>query len=201
MIDNPNGITIGDTVINTWFERDRAQVALWMKDADGEQGQELIAIWHDEDVASLVEDGFLNNRDWHGSAFEYAASLGLLNAANRVEVEAIRTGWVLVHEEDGVLLGVRNMGWNRGLSYIWSGSANVDQVARGATVFGDEEHALGFILEDMPEDEAEEMREKLAAYEFPLDTPVNGQKWNSRVSVASIEGAGLIRDMPGHSVI
>jgi len=29
------------------------------------------------DVAELVEDGFLNPRDWHRSAFEYAQHLGL----------------------------------------------------------------------------------------------------------------------------
>lgn len=196
MIDNPNGITIDDTVVATWFERDRAHVALWMKDADGGQGQELIADWWDEDVASLSLDGLLDPRDWHSSAFEYAASLGRLNPANRVEVERVRTGWVLVHEEEGVLLG-----WDRGPSYIWSEGANSDQIARGATVFGDEEHAINFVLEDMPEDEAEEMREKLSACEFPLDVPASGQNWPSRVSLSSIEAAGLLPETPGRPAL
>lgn len=87
MLDNPDNITIDDTVLNKWMERDRAHIALWMKDEDGEQSQELVAEWWDEDVFSLIEDGFLEPRDFHASAFEYAASLGLLNPANRVMVK------------------------------------------------------------------------------------------------------------------
>jgi hypothetical protein len=191
MIDNPNGIIIDDTVIATWFERDRAHVALWMKDADGGQGQELIVDWWDEDVASLALDGLLDPRDWHGSAFEYAASLGRLNPANRLEVEPIETGWVLVHEEDGILLG-----WDRGPRYIWSEGATIGEIARGACIFSDEDDAISFILEDMPEEEAEEMRGKLSSYELPLDVHVAGRSRPSRVSVASIKAAGLIPETP-----
>lgn len=189
MIDNPNGITIDDTVVATWFERGSAHVALWMKDEDGEQGQELIADWRDEDVFSLVEDGFLDGRDWHGSAFEYAASLGRLNPANRVETERVPTGWVLLHEDLGAFLG-----WERGPEYIWSGDASAERLERGAHVFADEEHAVDFVLEDMPEDEAEELREKLSAFELPLDVCAAGQSWASRISIASIAAAGLLPD-------
>jgi hypothetical protein len=191
MIDNPNGITINDTVVATWFERDRAHVALWMKDADGGQSQELIVDWWDEDVASLALGGLLDPRDWHGSAFEYAAWLGRLNPANRVGVEPVRTGWVLVHEEEGILLG-----WNRGPHYIWSEGATIGEIARGACVFSDEDDAINFILEDMPEEEAEELRGKLSSYELPLDVYVAGRSRPSRVSVASIKAAGLIPETP-----
>jgi hypothetical protein len=61
------------TKIETWFERDRAYVAL----VDKKTG-EYIVEWWDEDVHSLVEDGFLDPRDWHGSAYEYANYLGII---------------------------------------------------------------------------------------------------------------------------
>jgi hypothetical protein len=32
--------------------------------------------WWDDDVHGAVEDGFLNPRDWHGSAVEYANQMG-----------------------------------------------------------------------------------------------------------------------------
>jgi hypothetical protein len=60
----------GDTHIETWFERDRAHVALYES-----HSQSLIAEWWDEDVAQAVEDGFLNPRDYHRSAYEYARQL------------------------------------------------------------------------------------------------------------------------------
>ena len=55
--------------IDTWFERDRAMVALY----DGDQE---IATWWDDDVLGL--DGFLDPKDWLKSAIEYARHLGLL---------------------------------------------------------------------------------------------------------------------------
>ena len=58
---------ISDTRIETWFERDRAHVAL----IDALNGETIVE-WWDEEVSEAVEDGFLNPRDWHGSAFEYA---------------------------------------------------------------------------------------------------------------------------------
>lgn len=61
------------TEIHTWFERDRACVEL--RDADTGA---TICEWWDEDVQAAVENGFLNPRDWHGSAVEYARSVGLM---------------------------------------------------------------------------------------------------------------------------
>ena len=58
--------------VNTWFERDRAHVEL-VNDVD----ETVLEFW-DEDVSGLVEDGFLNPRDWTGSMTEYAQHLGLI---------------------------------------------------------------------------------------------------------------------------
>jgi len=59
-------LKLRDTEIETWFERDRAWVAL----CDKKTGNYLIE-WWDESVEEAVEDGFLDPSDWHGSAFEY----------------------------------------------------------------------------------------------------------------------------------
>lgn len=61
--------------VDTWFERDRAMVRL----TDARDTE--IACWWDEDVAELVEDGFLDPRDWLASAVAYAEHLGLIAAA------------------------------------------------------------------------------------------------------------------------
>ena len=55
-----------------WFERDRRFVGR----SDAATGEVILEVW-DEDVAGLVEDGFLDPRDWHGSAVDYAKDLGL----------------------------------------------------------------------------------------------------------------------------
>ena len=62
-----------NTELHTWFERDRAHVELRNADTD-----KTIIEWWDDAVAEAVEDGFLDPRDWEGSAKEYAASIGLL---------------------------------------------------------------------------------------------------------------------------
>jgi len=66
--------SIDDTKIQTWFERDRQHVAL----VDAETEQNTIIEWWDEAVTEAVEDGFLDPRDYHGSAYDYAKSNGLL---------------------------------------------------------------------------------------------------------------------------
>lgn len=66
--------------VDTWFERDRAMVRVleYYKPAPGAAVTEYeVACWWDEDVSQLVEDGFLDPRDWTGSAVDYAMSLGL----------------------------------------------------------------------------------------------------------------------------
>jgi hypothetical protein len=71
-------LTIGDTELDTWFERDRSHVNLKRKDTG-----ETIIEWWDDAVGEAVEDGFLNARDYHGSAFEYAESMGLTDGKRR----------------------------------------------------------------------------------------------------------------------
>ena len=70
---NPTVIPIKITELETWFERDRAHIELRNAQTD----TPILSIW-DEGIAELVEDGFLNPRDWHGSLYEYAAYLGVL---------------------------------------------------------------------------------------------------------------------------
>jgi len=66
-------LDIDDTKIETWFERDRGMVALLNKNTE-----EDIVEWWDEDLQQAVEDGFLNPKDYHRSAFEYAKEMRLL---------------------------------------------------------------------------------------------------------------------------
>lgn len=67
--------SLKDTKLKTWFERDRAHVDL----QDRKTGRTLIEFW-DEDVEQLLEDGFLDRRDLHGSLYKYAVHLGALKA-------------------------------------------------------------------------------------------------------------------------
>jgi hypothetical protein len=66
----PTEWTTDNTEISTWFERDRASVVLNTLDGT------TIIEWWDDDVHEAVQDGFLNPRDWHGSAVEYANQMG-----------------------------------------------------------------------------------------------------------------------------
>jgi len=66
-------LPIKQTQLNTWFERDRQHVALL--DA---RNDNTIVEWWDEEVSEAIEDGFLTSRNLHGSAYDYAASIGLL---------------------------------------------------------------------------------------------------------------------------
>lgn len=67
-----------DFKIETWFERDRAHVALINTKTD-----ETVIEWRDDEVAEAVEDGFLNPKNWKKSALEYAKSLNLIWGENR----------------------------------------------------------------------------------------------------------------------
>jgi len=66
---------INDTEIHTWFERDRKHVEL--RDIES---NETIIEWWDDEVDEMVEMGFLDPRDWHGSAYEYAVEHNLIAA-------------------------------------------------------------------------------------------------------------------------
>jgi hypothetical protein len=80
----PKGVRLNDTRVDTWFERDRANVALYAVTPEDENA--LIVEWWDDDVQQAVTDGFLNPRNWHGSAFEYAKDRGLLEGFERLQV-------------------------------------------------------------------------------------------------------------------
>jgi hypothetical protein len=66
-------LPIERTRLETWFERDRAHVALIDARTD-----ETIVEWWDDAVGEAIEDGFLTSRNLQGSAYDYAASIGLL---------------------------------------------------------------------------------------------------------------------------
>ena len=66
-------LRVDDTELLTWFERDRAHVELRNKRDDS-----TIVEWWDEDLAEAVEDGALDPRDYHSTAYEYAEVCGLL---------------------------------------------------------------------------------------------------------------------------
>ena len=68
-------MTIEQTELQTWFERDRAWVSLQTLNG------ETILEWWDEAVWEAIEDGFLNPRCYHQSAYEYAESLRLVGGA------------------------------------------------------------------------------------------------------------------------
>lgn len=64
--------TTHNTTCATWFERDRAHVAL-----RDENDRDVFELW-DEDVGQFVEDGFKSNRQsWHEAMVEYANAHGL----------------------------------------------------------------------------------------------------------------------------
>jgi hypothetical protein len=84
----PTVWTRQNTKLETWFERDNSLVDLQTLD-----GQTIIE-WRDEAVAEAVEDGFLDPRDYHGSAVEYANHVGAQaprGGRRAGEVEASRT--------------------------------------------------------------------------------------------------------------
>lgn len=62
-----------DTEIHTWFERDRACVELRSKLDDS-----TIIEWRDDEVREALEDGFLDSRNYHQSAFETAIDLKII---------------------------------------------------------------------------------------------------------------------------
>lgn len=64
--------------VDIWEERDRLMVRVTNARTDAE-----IACWWDDDARGLVEDGFLNPRDWKRSAEEYLRHIGVLGAARR----------------------------------------------------------------------------------------------------------------------
>jgi hypothetical protein len=188
MTSNPQNITIDNTVLDTWFERDRASVILYLKDEDGDPGETIIEFW-DGAVQEAIDDGFLNPRDFHRSAFEYAEQMGLLDPANRVKREPVPTGWVIAHDELGVLLT-----W-RGGEMVWSSEASQEDLDKGATTFADEETAedwFSFDAEDDEEaDENAEFVSHLSYHEVVVDVTPQNHVRPSRVSMDALEKADI----------
>lgn len=64
---------IDNTVLHTWFERDRKHVRL-----ESDLGGEIISLW-DDDVSGFIEDGFkIDNEHWHYALVRYANERGLI---------------------------------------------------------------------------------------------------------------------------
>ena len=58
--------TVYNTILNTWFERDRSHVEL------RDKFDNTIVEWWDDAVQEAIDDGFLKASDLHNSAIEYA---------------------------------------------------------------------------------------------------------------------------------
>ena len=67
-------VTINNTVVASWHERDRDYIELMWKDTE----ETILEAW-DEDYRGLVEDGFIDPRPrrLHLSLIEYARHMGL----------------------------------------------------------------------------------------------------------------------------
>lgn len=80
VLDNPHvpAALYDATELEHWEERDRMHVELRWRDTG-----ETIVEWWDDDARQAVEDGFLDPRDLHGSAIEYAVSVGALAESKR----------------------------------------------------------------------------------------------------------------------
>lgn len=62
--------TVANTTCNVWQERDRLQVELYDLGNPAHDQLPIFEAWDDE-ARELVEDGFLDPNDWHGSAVWY----------------------------------------------------------------------------------------------------------------------------------
>lgn len=197
MSDNPLNITIEDTILAEWHERDRHHVALHMKVGDAEYG-DIIVQWWDEAYVQAIEDGFVVPRRLHASVFEYASDVGLLNPENRIVRDPVPTGWVIVHEDDGAL-----MTWRNGGQMVWSSDASADDIERGAVVFGDEAAAEDFFREDVDGEELadnEEFLSKLAFHELELDVTPEGHTKPRRASAAKLSEIGVDIRSPASAI-
>lgn len=188
MQDNPLNIMLEDTIHDEWHERDRDHLVLYMKDGDGDFGDTIIE-WWDEAYVQAVEDGAIDPRRPHESAFEYAAQMGLLNPANRIVREPVPTGWVIVHEDQGALLT-----WRNGGHMVWSSEASADDIERGAVVFGDEAAAEDFFREGVESEDLgdnEDFPGQLSFHQVELDITPEGHTRPRRASAAKLAEIGV----------
>lgn len=188
-------ISLDDTSLTVWQERDRLHVALYLK-SDESMSDPLLDVW-DEGARQLFEDGFLKavwmkdeDHVLKQSAYDYAKSIGRFDPANRVVQEPVPVGWVLVHDELGAFLG-----WNAGPIYLWSNDADEDRLASGAYAFGDEDDALDWFKVDSDDEqelaETAEFMTHISAVEVVLDVTAIGHTRPRKASVEAMERAGI----------
>lgn len=80
---------VGKADVEQWFERDRANITLYLENEAGRRVE--VASWWDEDVYALVEGGFFEARGLPyrqepidpSSVTEYAVHLGLMESVDR----------------------------------------------------------------------------------------------------------------------
>jgi hypothetical protein len=66
--------SIGNTILHTWFERDRANVRL-----ESDLGDKILCLW-DSEVEQFIEDGFKKQREhWHDALVRYANERDLVS--------------------------------------------------------------------------------------------------------------------------
>lgn len=193
MTDNPLNLTIDDTVTDEWHERDRNSLILYVKDEDGGFGDSIVE-WWDEDYVQAIEDGFLEPRRLHESAFEYALERGLLNPANRVaRGETPATGWVIVHEELGAYMTSRAQ-TSHLVEPVWSSEATAADFEKGAVTFSDEQTAREYFEEDVDGEELadnEEFLSRLEFHEVVLDVTPEGHARPRRASAVQLSLIGI----------
>ena len=184
-------ISLDETTLSVWQERDRLHVALYMK-SDQKMSDPLLDVW-DEAARQLFEDGFLEagwmrdeDRLLKKSAYEYAKSIGRFDPANRVVRDPVPVGWVLTHDELGAFLS-----WKSGPVYLWSNDADEDRLAKGAYTFADEVDALDWFKADGKDDEVAEFMTHVSAVEVELDVTLPGHTRPRYASVEAMERAGI----------
>ena len=116
-----------NTKIETWFERDRAHVEL-----RNLKGTTIIE-WWDDAVQEAVTDGFLNPRDWHGSAVEYANSIG---AKPRRKNPVRKNGPVKIYGQTEKIFMKKTAGPYKGQKFVHDFKGGVRQIGmpRGTVV-------------------------------------------------------------------
>lgn len=190
-------ISLEDTVLDTWFERDRAYIGLYLK-SDEARSDALLELW-DDAVSQAFEDGFLeqdrpgSDSRLHASAFEYAKELGRFDPENRIKRDPAQVGVAIIHEDLGVF-----MGWNKGPVYLWSSQVDAEHLKKGAYTFTNEQDAVEFMTPNDDDDPAAAYEGKLSYQEVVLDIQVPA----SSLRRASVEQLGLENSMSaGHPSI
>lgn len=69
----PPKVGYDETRLETWFERDRAHIALEKE----RTGETILEFW-DEDVVDIMDSGLVDPRDLHSSMYDYAVHLGII---------------------------------------------------------------------------------------------------------------------------